>query len=195
MVGLMSGPSLTVERILNPLTLHSASDVRTAPASPGVYGWWMKKGTLDVPAAAHQEQDGHQLLYVGISPRKPSAAGRASKGTLRDRLVTHATKDASRSTLRRTLGVLLAGELGLILGENGGREHYGAQGEALISRWLIENARVAWAVDPEPWKAEDELLADATLALNLDGKTDAFARSISAQRRAALAAARTAVNS
>lgn len=189
----MPDHSLSAERILNPLTLHSSADVRTAPASPGIYGWWMKKGALDVPEAAYQERDGHELLYVGISPRKPSAAGRVSKERLRKRLVTHATKDASRSTLRRTLGVLLADELGLTLGVHGGREHYGPQGEALISRWLIENARVAWAVDPEPWEAEDELLAHATLALNLDGRSDAFARSMSDRRKVAMAAARAAV--
>lgn len=189
----MPDHSLTAERILNPLTLHSAAEVRSAPASPGIYGWWVKKGALDVPDAPYQEQDGHQLLYVGISPRKPSAAGRVSNGNLRSRLGTHATKDASRSTLRRTLGVLLTDELGLTLGVHAGREHYGPRGEALISRWLIENARVAWAVDPEPWEAEDELLAHSTLALNLDGRSDAFARSISERRSAALATARAAV--
>lgn len=188
----MPDHSLTAERILSPLTLHSAADARTAPASPGIYGWWIKKGTLEVPEAAYQEQDGHQLLYVGISPRKPSAPGRASKGTLRGRLVTHVTKNASQSTLRRTLGVLLTDELRLTLGEHGGREHYGP-GEAFISRWLVENGRVAWTVDLQPWDAEDELLANATLALNLDGRSDAFARSISARRKAALAAARAAV--
>ncbi|WP_336646265.1 GIY-YIG nuclease family protein [Microbacterium sp. USHLN186] len=188
----MPDHSLTAERILNPLMLHSAADVRNAPASPGIYGWWMKRGALDVPEAPYQEQNGHQLLYVGISPRKPSAAGRASNGNLRKRLVTHATKNASQSTLRRTLGVLLANDLGLTLGVHGGREHYGAQGEALISRWLIENARVAWAVNPQPWEAEDELLEHATLALNLDRRSDAFARSISDRRRAALAATRAA---
>lgn len=187
--------SLTAERILNPVTLYAAADVRNAPASPGIYGWWLKTSVLDVPEAPYQELDGHQLLYVGISPRKPSAAGHASNGNLRKRLVTHATGNASQSTLRRTLGVLLADELGLTFGVHAGREHYGPQGEAFISRWLIENARVAWAVDPEPWEAEHELLAHATLALNLDGRSDAFARSISDRRKAALAAARAAVNS
>lgn len=191
-VDIMPDHSLTTERILNPLTLHSAADVRSAPASPGIYGWWIRKGALDVPEAPYQEHDRHQLLYVGISPRKPSVAGRASNGNLRKRLVTHATKNASQSTLRRTLGVLLTDELGLTLGVHGGREHYGPQGEAFISRWLIDNARVAWAVDPQPWEAEDELLEHATLALNLDGRSDAFARSISDRRRAALAAARAA---
>lgn len=189
----MPDHSLTAERILNPLFLRLADDVGIAPASPGIYGWWVKKGALDIPDAPYQEKDGHQLLYVGISPRRPSAAGHKSKSTVRDRLVTHATKDASRSTLRRTLGVLLTDDLGLTLGVHGGREHYGPQGEALISRWLIENARVAWAVDPQPWEVEDELLADATLALNLDGRTDAFARSISDRRKVAMAAARADV--
>lgn len=187
--------SLTAERILNPATLHEAASVHIAPASPGIYGWWTKKGALDVPQAPYQERDGYELLYIGISPRKPSAAGRVSNGSLRKRLVTHATGNASQSTLRRTLGVLLADELGLTLGVHAGREHYGPRGEAVISHWFIKNTRVAWAVDPEPWKAEDELLAQATLALNLDGRSDAFARSISDRRRAALAAARAVVKS
>lgn len=191
----MFDTSLTAERILSPVSLRAVAEVRSSPTCPGIYGWWMKRGALDIPDARYEEQDGHQLLYVGISPRKPSATGRTSKGTVRDRLVTHATKDASRSTLRRTLGVLLADDLGLTLGVHRGREHYGPEGEALISHWLDANARIAWVVDPAPWEAEEELLAQATLALNLDGRSDAFARSISSRRRSALAAARTSANS
>ncbi|WP_223624098.1 GIY-YIG nuclease family protein [Microbacterium sp. EST19A] len=191
----MSDTSLTAERILSPASLHAVAEVRSSPTCPGIYGWWMKRGALDIPDAPYQEKDGHQLLYVGISPRRPSAAGRTSKSTVRDRLVTHATKDASRSTLRRTLGVLLADDLGLTLGVHRGREHYGSEGEALITQWLVANARVAWAVDPAPWEAEEEMLAQATLALNLDGRSDAFARSISDRRKAAMAAARAAVSS
>lgn len=190
----MSDTSLTAERILHPVSLQAVAEVRASPASPGIYGWWVKKGTLDIPDAPYQDKDGHQLLYVGISPRRPSAAGRKSKSTVRDRLVTHATKDASRSTLRRTLGVLLADDLGLTLGVHRGREHYGPEGEALISHWLDANARIAWVIDAEPWEAEEALLAQATLALNLDGRSDAFARFISSRRRSALAAARASVN-
>lgn len=181
----MSNPSLTAERILNPASLAAAAQVRTAPASPGIYGWWVRRGALDVPDAPYQERDGHQLLYVGISPSRA-----ASAGTLRKRLVQHVYGNASQSTLRRTLGVLLAERLDLTLALHNERAHYGADGEARITRWMQENARVAWAVDPAPWVIEHELLASAVLALNMDGRSDDFVRSISSRRSAALAAAK-----
>jgi hypothetical protein len=95
---------------------------------------------------------------------------------VRDRLVTHATKYAARSTLRRTLGVLLADDFGPTLGVHRRREHYRPQGKALISRWLVANARVARTVYPAPWEVQEELLAQAKLAPSLDGRSDAFAR-------------------
>lgn len=177
--------SLAAERILNPLALTAAADVRTAPASPGIYGWWFQRGALEVPDAPYQERDGHQLLYVGVSPSRA-----ASAGTIRKRLVQHVYGNASQSTLRRTLGVLLDESLNLTLALHNGRAHYGTDGEARITRWMQENARVAWAVDPEPWLVEHELLGSAVLALNIDGRSDDFVRSISARRSAALAAAK-----
>ncbi|WP_404311526.1 hypothetical protein LG314_09155 [Agrococcus terreus] len=179
------------ERLLSPQELVPAADVGSAPRSPGVYAWWFKQGCLEVPDAPYQTHHGHQLLYVGISPRKPSAAGKYSKSNLRTRLSTHAIGDASRSTLRRTLGLLLAEELGLTLALYARRAHYGS-GETLITHWLRANARVSWVVDTMPWEAEVELLGGTSLALNLDGRTDRFARSISDRRIAALAAARAA---
>lgn len=181
----MPDSSLTAERILNPSALTAAADVRTVPASPGIYGWWFRRGALDVPGAAYREREGHQLLYVGIIPSRA-----ASAGTLRKRLVQHVYGNASQSTLRRTLGVLLAEPLELTLALHNGRAHYGTDGEARITRWMQENARVAWAVDPEPWVVEHELLASAVLALNIDGRSDDFVRSISSRRSAALAAAK-----
>lgn len=176
--------SLAAERILNPSSLTDAADVRTAPASPGIYGWWVARGALDVPDASYQERDGHQLLYVGISPRRA-----ASSGTIRKRLIQHMTGNASQSTLRRTLGVLLTEQLGLTLGIYGGRPTFGPDGEPHITAWLHENAKVAWVVDPAPWAVEDELLGSSVLALNLDGRSDDFARSISVKRTTALAEA------
>lgn len=183
--------SLTAERILSPRSLTHPADVRGVPAEPGIYGWWMRVGRLDVPPADYREYDGFELLYVGISPRKPSAAGRTSKGNIRKRLNQHVNGNASQSTLRRTLGVLLTAPLGLTLSLHNGRAHYG-EGEPLITRWMHENARVACAIDPKPWEAEEELLKHAALALNIDGRgSDAFARSVSTQRSAASAAARS----
>lgn len=181
----MSDLSLAAERILEPSKLTRAADVSTAPASPGVYGWWVREGTLEVPSGDYRQHGDHRLLYVGISPSRASSAG-----TLRKRLVQHVTGNASQSTLRRTLGVLLADQLGLTLGLHVGRPTYGDNGEARITRWLHENAQVAWVVDPEPWNVEQELLHTAVLALNIDGRSDDFVRSISTRRSQALAAAR-----
>jgi hypothetical protein len=183
--------SFTAERVLSPRELVHPINVGIAPPSPGIYAWWFKKAALDVPEADYQQVDGYELLYTGISPRKPSSTGKVSSGNIKSRLDAHANGDASRSTLRRTLGVLLAEQLGLTLGVHKTREHYG-DGERLITRWLRDNAKVAWVVDPMPWEAEDELLEHAVLALNIDGRTDTFAKSISDRRRLALAAARAA---
>lgn len=190
-VGLMTDLSLTAERVLQPRSLTHPAEVRGAPAEPGIYGWWMRVDSLDVPPADYRENDGFELLYVGISPRRPGAAGRVSKGNIRKRLNQHVNGNASQSTLRRTLGVLLTARLGLTLGMHSGRTHYG-DGEPLITRWMHENARVAYAIDPKPWEAEGELLEHAVLALNISGRgDDEFARSISAQRTAARGAARS----
>lgn len=51
------------------------------------------------------------LLYVGISPKAPPSNGGApSRSTLRKRLQTHYRGNAEGSTLRKTLGCLLAGQ-------------------------------------------------------------------------------------
>jgi hypothetical protein len=86
--------------------------------------------------------------------------------------------------------VILSEPLSLTLALHNGRAHYGADGEARITRWMQENARVAWAVDPEPWVQEHDLLASAVLALNIDGRDDDFVRGISSRRTAALKAAK-----
>src|SRR5690625_3391506 len=112
----MFGLSSSAERILSPATLTHPADVRSVPAEPGIYGWWIRVGSLEVPIADYRQHDDFELLYVGIAPRKPSTDGRLSKSNLRKRLNQHVNGNASRSTLRRTLGVLLMEPLGLTLG-------------------------------------------------------------------------------
>lgn len=140
-----------------------------------------------MPDAPYETKNGFELLYVGIAPSSAT-----SNSLLRPRLVKHATGDASRSTLRLTLGVLLADQLGHTLGIHEGRPNWGPDGEAKLSRWMSKHARIAWTVHPEPWTIEDELLANATLALNIDGRGDAFARELKFRRTAARRAARAA---
>lgn len=181
--------SLTAEHILSPRALTPPADVRSAPAKPGIYGWWVRTGSLDVPAADYSQHDGFDLLYVGISPRRPSVAGRVSKGNIRKRLDQHVNGKASQSTLRRTLGVLLMETLDMALVLRNGREQWVE--EPILTRWMHQNTRVAYVIDQAPWHAENELLEHASLALNIAGRAnEEFARFIAARRRAARAAAR-----
>ena len=78
-----------------------------------MYGWWFR----DLPALIDTTEccmhDGLVLLYVGISPRRPPMTGEAaSQQNIRQRLRTHYAGNAEGSTLRKTLGCLLAGQLG-----------------------------------------------------------------------------------
>jgi hypothetical protein len=133
------------------------------------------------------------LLYIGISPRRPTADGRASKQTLRSRLRGHLAGNASGSTLRLSLGCLLSSALGLELRPTaGGRLTFG-DGEAVLSDWMAEHARVCWLTDPTPWAVEDTLIARLDLPLNLRGnETHPFHTALSAARLTARSAARAA---
>ncbi|MFM8981280.1 MAG: GIY-YIG nuclease family protein, partial [Planctomycetia bacterium] len=78
---------------------------------------------------------------------------------------------AEGSTLRLTLGCLLAAQLGLELAAVGssGRLTFGEAGERRLTGWLAAHARVSWIEDAEPWRLEERLLATLSLPLNLDG--------------------------
>ena len=182
--------STTADRVLHPRSIHRVADVNSAPKEKGIYGWLFTPGSLPVPDAPYAKTDGLELMYVGIAPRKPNRAGKESSSQLRVRLSAHARRDASRSTLRLTLGLLLAEELCLSLGTYGGRLNWGPEGEARLTRWMNTNARVAWVENQTPWVAEDELLTYAPLALNIDGRTDAFSHELNGRRTKARSAAR-----
>lgn len=83
----------------------------------------------------------------------------------------HYTGNAEGSTLRKTLGVLLADGLGIELRRvgSGTRRTFGTVGELALSRWMNDNALVSWVVHPEPWVLEEELIATLDVPLNLQG--------------------------
>lgn len=183
--------SIAGERTLNPRELTQVSEVGTAPKDGGIYAWWFTSGALRVPAREYATTDGFDLLYAGISPRKPTAAGKASTGNIRSRLRSHAKRDASWSTLRLSLGILLADDLGLTLALHAGRVHWGT-GEAVLTGWMRRHAQVSWVRDPAPWTREEELLAAANLPLNIDQHLhDPFSRELNQRRIDAKARARS----
>jgi hypothetical protein len=155
--------------------MYSRGDVLAGPspvpAQAGVYGWWFRELPPLVVADACRQLQGRRLLYAGISPTRPPQSGRPpSRQNLRGRINYHYTGNAEGSTLRKTLGCLLADELGIQLRRVGsGNRMTFAEGEQVLSAWMAENASVSWVVRDRPWDLEDELIVVLDLPLNLQG--------------------------
>jgi hypothetical protein len=124
------------------------------------------------------------LLYVGTGPKDAK-----SKRFLRDRLKDHIGQDSTRSTLRRSLGCLLAECLGLEfeVARTSRRKrsgstvyHFGlGAGESLLSDWIEKNARISWIKHDRPWELEGDLIRKLVLPLNLqDNDRHPFAKTI-----------------
>ncbi|MFF4491185.1 GIY-YIG nuclease family protein [Streptomyces sp. NPDC001544] len=127
------------------------------PSAAGVYGWHFKE-------APHPDLPSNRLLYVGIAPRY--MANRTSTQNLRKRVRYHYRGNAAGSTLRFTLGCLLRLELRRV--GSGKRMTFGKAGEATLSQWMADNARVCWIEHDEPWTLESQLISQLDLPLNLD---------------------------
>lgn len=137
------------------------------PRAAGLYGWYFRRLPPGVVGTGPVQHDGCTLLYVGIAPsREFGANGLPSTSNLRSRIRTHFAGNAESSTLRLTLGTLLAEELGL-LREVGGRSKSFGIGEHRLSAWMEENARVTWVEHPQPWAVEPSVIDDLDLPLNL----------------------------
>lgn len=172
--------------------LWSRKEVLTpscVPRAPGVYAWFFTQIPASVPTAGCIVRHGRTLLYFGIAPKAPSKNGRpASARTLRDRIRQHMRGNAYGSTLRRTLGCLLAGKLGIELRRvgSGKRTTFTSAGEEELSKWMGENAYVCWIETQNPWKIESELINSLSLPLNLEhNRSHPFHPTLTALRRAA----------
>jgi hypothetical protein len=134
------------------------------PSEPGVYAWFFKEAPPGVPLEGCLSRGGAILLYLGIAPSRPG-----SRSNLRKRLRGHLRGNASGSTLRLSLGCLLAGELGIELRRVGRTQRLTfSEGEAKLSTWLEQNALLAWVEVEEPWRFEEGLIRATSLPLNLE---------------------------
>lgn len=181
-----------------PTKLWSRQEILSKPCpvpnKSGVYAWYFKGTPPDVPTDGCVSRNGLTLLYVGISPRKPTnEEGLQSKQTLRKRLRTHLRGNASGSTLRLTLGCLLSDVLDIQLRRVGSGERMTfGDGEARLSDWIGANAFVTWLTCPEPWKVEEEAIQALSLPLNLDqNNKHPFHSTLTTKRRLARAQARS----
>ncbi|MFE9387035.1 GIY-YIG nuclease family protein [Streptomyces sp. NPDC007025] len=149
------------DALTRPGQLWSAGEVLSRPGPvpgvAGVYGWHFEE-------APHPDLPSGRLLYVGIAPRHMTT--RTSTQNLRKRVRYHFRGNAYGSTLRLTLGCLLGLELRRV--GSGKRMTFTKAGEAVLSEWMAEHARVCWLEHPEPWTVEAELISSLDLPLNLD---------------------------
>lgn len=158
---------------------------RSLPAS-GIYSWWFDSLADLVPHEGTVTTGEWAMLYIGISPGRAS-----SKSNLSARLSQHLNLNAEGSTLRLTLGVLLADRLGLELRRVGsGKRMTFHCGEAKLNTWLDAHARVRVVGLDEPWLAEPNVIKAFSLPLNLHHNDHAFGPSLSGLRREAKGRAR-----
>jgi hypothetical protein len=163
------------------------------PDAPGVYAWYLRELPPGVPNTGCVQCSDLTLLYIGIAPRPPAKNGTISRRTLRGRLREHYSRNAEGSTLRRTLGCLLAQQLGIELRRVGSGERmtFGA-GERILSEWMNENAFVCWREHPAPWEIECELIEEPRPPLNLkENSHHSFYKTLSEIRKQALGRARS----
>jgi hypothetical protein len=187
-----------LEQLTNPTRVFSRSEVLTrenpVPPAAGIYGWYFRQSPhLDINVDGCATHDGMPLLYVGIAPKAPPLLGTPSRQNLRTRIRYHYRGNAEGSTLRLTLGCLLADSLGISLRRvgRGTRLTFTEAGEQLLSGWMAGNAFVTWVETPEPWQWEHAALRSIDLPLNLSGNAaHVFHPSLTAVRAAAKAEAR-----
>jgi hypothetical protein len=150
--------------------LYSRSEVLSkpspVPAVSGAYAWFFREIPEIAPTDGCVAKDGLTLLYVGISPKNER-----SSENLRRRITYHYRGNAEGSTLRLTLGVLLARKSCFPLRRvgSGRRMTFTHLGEQWLDSWMEKNAFVCWVEHPSPWDLEYELLDALSLPLNIQG--------------------------
>ena len=186
--GAMTGAANGVdESLLRPARLWTRDEVLARPSSvppeAGVYAWYFRipPGGAPVDHVHH----GLALLYVGISP----ANRPASRQHLRSRIRYHYRGNASGSTLRLSIGVLLGIPLRRV--GSGLRMTFTPTGEGELSTWMATNALVCWHAIERPWEAEERLISQLNLPLNLDAnQRHGFHATLTSMRRDARTRAR-----
>lgn len=178
----------------NPQHLYSRAEVLSNPSpvpkAHGLYAWFFKEVPMGVPVEGCLTHEGLSLLYVGSSPDKKSKLDATQ--TLQQRVRYHFQGNADKSTLRRSLGILLAPESNFPLRRvgSGKKMTLTTPGEQWLNSWMEKNAFVTWVEHDEPWRLENELFQRVALPLNIQGnKHHPFAARLLKKREEAIAIA------
>lgn len=160
--------------LLSPNRLVTRAEVLGTPCPvpkcPGVYAWYFDEIPEGVPTENSHRALGHILLYVGISPSAPPTNGAApSRQTLWSRVRYHYRGNAFGSTLRLTLGCLLADRLSIQLRRvgSGKTRTFTNPGEQALDAWMARHAKVVWMPVERPWEVEAQLIRTLSLPLNI----------------------------
>jgi len=172
-----------LKRLTQPERLWKRSEILQPPSpipkTAGIYAWYFRDVPEGVPTNDCYHYAGLTLLYVGIAPSRP-----VSSSMLHRRLRHHLRGNAYGSTLRMSLGCLLAEHLQISLQSVGKKRLTFAAGEEILSAWMENNAFVTWIEHPSPWELEADLIAKLLPPLNLQhNKNHPFNAILSAKRR------------
>ena len=146
-------------------SIEVVSDPAQIADGGGVYGIFFDSGQLLLEKAGYLEfdggfpysRDGYDLLYVG-----------ATGGTLRHRAIQHLVGNSRTSSLRMTVGAILADELILDPVADGSHCYFDfGDGEARLSAWLTSYTKVAVVPCDAPFVEELALLRTVPLPLNI----------------------------
>lgn len=153
--------------------LIDVTALAAVPRAPGLYGWFFREAPPGVPLQNCLFRNEMPLLYIGIAPKEPWMSGtiqKESTQSLRHRIQYHYRGNAEGSTLRLTLGCLLASQLELELRRvGGGRRMTFGLGENRLTEWMASHAYVTWFEHVTPWEPEAQLFSNLSLPLNLAG--------------------------
>ena len=145
----------SLARPLHDLVASNGAGLRT----PGLYSWWVdQQGARDLSEGlGYEVREG--LIYAGLAGATRTGGGESSN-TLWGRIATmHLGKRQDLSTLRRSIGSILASRFG-----------WATIDEGLLTTWMYEHLRVAAipVIDASTLNAlESEMLADLDPPLNL----------------------------
>ena len=149
-------------KIFDPMTMDS----NTLPNVAGNYVFLLRKGSqlpqVDIkPIISEMDIDGntYQVIYTGI----------ASKNLRQRDYRTHFVgNDASRSTLRKSIGSLFGYDL--IPRKDGDSKHkkFKLADEEKLTEWMKNNLLLAFVENADPESMEDKLIAELNPPLNLE---------------------------
>ncbi|NTU44793.1 MAG: hypothetical protein HGA99_04615 [Chlorobiaceae bacterium] len=181
----------------NPQRLFSRAEILSNPSpvakTHGVYALFFKEIPPGVPVDGCLTHEGLTLLYIGSSPDKKGE--KYATQTIQQRVRYHFNGNADGSTLRRSLGILLAKKSGfpLRMVGNGKKMTLTKKGEEWLDRWMEENTFAAWVENDKPWDLEHQLFHAIPLPLNIQGnKHHPFAAELTRLRAEAVTNAKYA---